>query len=260
MRMINSNLNKICDKMNCNNAFKYETEEVIERMILPVKKRYLARVCFDKTTGKYVNDVYIEKGMEFKKSNISAPIKEILRNLTVEIMDKIGEEELMDKLRDLYYELPKMPMNDIAWYQSAKNLKKYKELSKIEIIDLKTKKFNIQWVKGCPYHVKGVLATNELILNDKNLHDLPTIIESSKSAFYFVKENNPFGVKVAAVSDKWHPKLYEYFEFDYDYMFERLIFGPLRGCIRTIGYNFELTDILGYKNLGSSGQAQYSLF
>jgi hypothetical protein len=176
-------------------------------------------------------------------------------------MDGIDIDDLMKLLREEFYKMETRPVEDIAYYQGVKNIDKYRKQSTIEIKDLVNQKAHTFFPKHCPYHVAAAITLNHLILEDKDLSDMTTVTEGTKAGIVFVCPTNMFKVKAIAYTGDWNPKLFEYFKLDVEYMFQRLILGPLEPAVRAAGHKFTMTDILGYKFVDSNNtQIQTSLF
>jgi len=248
--IIQNSLKKICgDVMLTDNMYSFETEEVISRMLLPSKKKYIARVVYDKTTSQYPDNEFTVKGMEFKKSNLSESIKKFLKKMTILIMDGATEDEVIYMLRKKFNELPNMPIDDIAYAQGVRNIEKYSQNSNIIIND--NKSGIAYFPPKCPYHVAGALAMNTLIDYDPDLMDMAKITEGEKGKIVFVCPTNLFGIKAITIAQSadWNPKLYEYFKLDVEYMFNRLIIGPLQPTFDAVKYRITIDSILGFKFL-----------
>jgi DNA polymerase elongation subunit (family B) len=241
------------------NMYKFESEEVISKMLIPSKKKYIAKIVYDKTTGQYPENEMVVKGMEFKKSNLSDPIKNILKDLTIKIMEGDTKDNITNILRDTFNTLPQMPIDDIAYAQGVRNIDQYTYDTTIKIYD--QSKADVCFPNKIPYHVAGAIVMNALIDHDTRLSDMNKIREGDKGKIVFVTPVNIFGVKAITLSSDsdWNPILYEYFTIDIEYMFDRLILGPLQPTLDAMKYKINLDSILGYKFLDSSNNFVQSL-
>lgn len=245
--VIKKNCDQISDVMNVDNMFAFESEELIERLLIPSKKKYIARLAYDKTTGSYLEDQYIIKGMDFQKSNLSDTIKKFLKETTIKLMDGLTKDELSDILKEMFYKMGNMPVEDLSYYQGIKNIQKYDRMSSIQIFGDPISHASVEFPKGIPYHVVAALVMNKLIVQDRDLSDMSTIIDGQKSGLVFVCPDNIFGVKAVAYVGEWNPKLYEYFKLDVEYMFDRLVLGPLKKIMEVTKSTLTLPDVLGFK-------------
>jgi len=237
--------------------YKFETEEVNSKLLITSKKKYIARVVYDKTTGQYPNDDFTVKGMEFKKSNLSKPIKKFLKDVTIKIMDGMSREDTIKMLRDMFNKMPQLPIDDISYAQGVRSLWKYVGNTNIVVQD--EKNAIAYFPKKCPYHIAGALVINALIDFDPELRDMDRVGEGDKAKIVFVCPTNIFGVKAVTIVGRWHPKLYQYFKLDVEYMMHRLITGPLQPVFDAVGYNITLDDILQYKFLDSENTVVQTL-
>lgn len=255
-------MNHICgDIMNTPNMYSFESEEVISRLLITSKKKYIARIVYDKTTGQYPENELTIKGMEFKKSNLSAPIKEFLQDVTLKIMDGATESDIVKILKDKFYKIPNMPIDDIAYAQGVRNIEQYGSLSNL-VINSPTDAL-AYFPPKTPYHVAGAIALNALIDYDPELRDMDKVSEGDKAKIVFVCPTNLFKVKAISLSGsaEWNPKLYEYFKLDEEYMFNRLVLGPLGPAFDAVNFKITMDGILGYKFLdGDNNYIQKCLF
>ena len=213
--------------------------------------RSIARIVYDKTTGQYPVDEFTIKGMEFKKSNLSQPIKTFLQNTTTRIMDGADEIEIMQLLKEKFNELPNMPIDDIAYAQGVRNIKQYQSGSNI-VINSPTDAMTF-FPPKTPYLVAGAITLNALIDWDSDLNDMDKVSEGDKAKIVFVCPTNIFQVKAISLAGaaEWNPKLFEYFKLDVEYMFNRLILGPLQPALDALKFKITMDSILGYKFIDS---------
>jgi len=234
----------------CDNFFHFETEEQIEKFLITSKKKYIAKINYDKTTNRFLEDEYVVKGMEFKKSNLSEYIKGFLKKLTVQIMNGMTEQKVIESLRVMFHKLSELPVDDISYVQGVKNIKKYQTRTKLKIHS--EKRADAEFPLRCPYHVIAAMVTNYLIRNDPDLSDMTEIREGDKANIVFVCPNNLFGVKAIAYVDRWNPKLEKYFKIDIEYLLKRVIIGPMKPIFDAVGYKVYMSDILQFKFLDSA--------
>jgi len=257
---INENLDNITQNvMLTPNAYAFETEDVFSKMLITSKKKYVARIAYDKTTNLYPKNEFVIKGMEFKKSNLSSPIKEFLKDITVKMMDGMNRNDAIKMLREMFNVLPTLPIDDISYAQGVRSLWTYEKGANICIQN--EKNAVAYFPKKTPYHIAGALVMNALIDWDPDLRDMNKVGEGDKAKIVFVCPTNIFGVKAIALVGSWHEKLYQYFKLDIEYMMQRLILGPLQPTFDAIKNNITMDDILQFKFLDADNtQVQLLLF
>lgn len=249
---IEENLTNITENiMMTPQQYKFESEEVISKLLITSKKKYIAKLVYDKTTNQYPEEDYTIKGMEFKKSNLSTPIKNFLQKITIEIMEGKTREEVIAILRDMFNKMPNMPIDDISYAQGVRSLWKYEKGTNI-VINEDAKSAIAYFPKKTPYHIAGALVTNALVEYDPDLRDMGGVSEGDKAKIVFVCPTNIFGVKAITIAGSWHPKLYQYFKLDVEYMMQRLILGPLQPTFDAVKYNITMDDILQFKFVDSN--------
>jgi len=256
--IIDSHLKRVtADIMNTPNYYSFESEEVYDKLLITSKKKYIARVLYDKTTKEYPKESFSVKGMEFKKSNLSNPIKKLLKDITMRIMSGMGEEETLKEFKSIWDKIPEYPVDDIAYAQGVQNLIKYGSQSNICVKN--AKEAIADFPKACPYHVVGSLALNALIDWDKDLHDMTKIVSGDKGKIIFVCPKNLMNVEAIVYTGKWNPKLYQYFKLDVEKIFLRLILQPLQPVLDAMKFNFTLDSILGFKFLDGQNESKQLL-
>lgn len=248
-REIEENLKNITNNtMLSQNFYKFETEDLFSKLLITSKKKYIAEKVYDKSTHQFVKNDFEIKGMDFKKSNLSDPIKGFLKDITIKIMGGMNKKDTIKELKNIFQKIPTMPIEDISFVQGVRKFYSYQKDTNIVIKD---KNNAITYFpKKTPYHIAGALAANALIMWDKDLNEIKRIGEDDKAYIIFVCPTNLFGVKAISVSE-FHPKFYEYFKLDVEYMMQRLILGPLKSTFEAVGYNITIEDILNFKFLDS---------
>jgi len=216
--------------------------------LITSKKKYIAKVVYDKTTGEYPVDDYTIKGMEFKKSNLSNIVKDFLLDMAQKIMAGIPKDDIGQFLQEQFYRMSAMPIDDITFAQGVKNIAKYTSQSNVVVdnttSDLKGGAF---FPKHCPYHVAGAIVMNALIEKIPALREMDMVSEGDKGKIAFVCPNNVFGIKALTYVGKWNPALYDIFKIDVEYMFQRLIIGPMKPIFQALRWNLNMDNILKYK-------------
>jgi len=255
---INEACSDICNNiMNCTNNFNFETEEQIERLLITSKKKYIARINYDKVNKQFIED-YIVKGMDFKKSNLSEPIKKILKKMTISIMDGATEEDVTLQLREAYKTVNNLPIDDIAYVQNIKDMDKYKNDIHIKIENEKSA--SVEFPKRTPFHIAGSYIMNALIDFDEELRGMEKIYSGNKGKIIFVKPNNIFKSETLVYVDFLNPKVFEYAEIDKEKTFQRLILGPMEPALNAVGYIIPMNRITQCKTLNNNNTIQTCLF
>lgn len=256
--VINTHLNKITkDTMNTPNHYSFDSEEVYDKLLITSKKKYIARTLYDKVNNNFLTNDYNIKGMEFKKSNLSKPVKDMLKDITIKIMDGMTEEKTLERFKEIWLKLSEYPIDDISFAQKVEGLQKYGLESHIEIQD--AKRAIVAFPKHCPYHVTGTLAMNALIEWDNDLREMTKVSNGDKAKIVFVTPKNLFGVEAVVFTGKWNPKLYEYFKLDVEKIFLRLVLQPLQPVLDAMKFKINLDSILGFKFLDSENNYQQML-
>jgi hypothetical protein len=247
--VIDQSTNEISNTINCENMFFFESEEIYDKLLITSKKKYIARKIYDKVTKSKVEpSEYNIKGMEFKKSNLSAKFKIYLQKLTENLMSGMSEADTITYLREMFYEMSKLSIDDISFAQTVKNLHRYEASTRIAFS--KDQKFltYYQMADRCPYHVKGAIIMNRLIDEIPSLRHMTKVREGTKGKIVFVCRNNIFQCTAITLAEKeeWTPELEKYFRKDVCYAFDRTILSPMKNIFKTLKFRINPDRILGY--------------
>jgi DNA polymerase elongation subunit (family B) len=258
--VITNHLNQVTSNMmNTPNYYSFESEEIYDKLLITSKKKYIARTLYDKVSKTFPDGDFNIKGMEFKKSNLSKPIKEMLKSLTIRIMAGMTEQETLAEFKSFWNKIPELPLDDVSFAQKVEGLDKYGSQASIVI---KNEKEAIATFSGhTPYHVKGSLILNALLDWDPELRLMTRMYNGVKGKIVFVTPGNMFNTNVVVYHGEWHPKLYQYFKLDVEQMFLRLILQPLQPVLDAMKFHITLDSILGFKFVnGENTQVQMLLF
>jgi len=250
--IINMSMNEICTNvMLTPNMYNFESEEVISRLLISSKKKYVARLVYDKTTYQYLDNTLKISGLDCKKSNYSQNIKTFLEDISIKLLDGATQNDIQVLLKEKFEELMSLSVDDISYTQGVKNLERYGANSTIHITDTRV---DAMFQKKTPYHVIGALVMNALIDHDPDLREMDKIVEGEKGKIIFVVPTNLFGIRAIMMNGnaKWNDKLDHYFKLDIEYLFERLILGPLNPLFSAVGYNVTMSGVLGFEFLDTN--------
>ncbi|QQK88128.1 hypothetical protein [Providencia phage PSTRCR_127] len=189
------------------------------------KKRYALNV-WDMEGTRYDEPKLKIMGLETQKSSTpkscQVALKECIRRMLQE-----GEESLQEYYAEFEKEFRKQPYKTIASVSSANNLMKYADSAGFP-------------EKGCPYHVKGVLAYNRCT---KDYEGIPPIFEGEKVMVLPLKDPNPFGEKVISwPSGNDLPKEIEELvlnHLDYKELFNKTFVKPLSSFTTAAKLDYE---------------------
>lgn len=144
------------------------------------KKRYALNV-WDMEGTRYDEPKLKIMGLETQKSSTPKSCQIALKESIRRILQE-GEASLQEYFKEFEAEFRKQDYKKIAGVSSANNLLKYADAAGYP-------------EKGCPYHIKGVLAYNRAT---KNIPGVTPIQEGSKIMMVPLKDQNPFDEKCFA--------------------------------------------------------------
>lgn len=93
--------------------------------------------------------------------------------------------------------------------------------------------------KGTPFHVKGAMMFNELIKKHNLQRRFEEITDGDKIKFCYLREPNPYHIKVIASSSNLPPEFGLDKYIDYDAQFEKTFLKPLNAILKTIDWSVE---------------------
>lgn len=213
------------DAMNApRQKMKMKREKICDHMIYTAKKRYIANV-LDEENVRYAQPKISVTGIESKRTSVPKVCRDALNEAY-----KIIMQNDPDKLREFVEEFKKkyceMSFEDIAFPRSANNLLDYADRTTI-------------YKKGTPIHVRAVLLHNHYLqkLNLTNTYE--EIKEGEKIKFAYLTVPNKINENVIACIS-FLPKEFNLTDsIDYNMMFEKSFFHPLKNVTDVIGWNIE---------------------
>lgn len=228
-KVINPSYDYLTEYMNNKEKQMFMDREAIALtgFFLDVKKRY-ALALNDMEGVRYpVDDPHLKiMGLETQRSSTpplaQKALKESIRRILTE--DEASLQEHVTNTRDKWY---KSDYHDISFVSSANNLAKYGD-----------KNFNP--VKGCPGHIKGVLAYNKLAEE----YGLERINEGEKVALLKLVEPNRYNTPLIAYQSGGDIPLgldpeHMIKSINRDLLYQEKFIDPLDKICKCIGWEYE---------------------
>ena len=240
-----SDVNKYCADFLCKKFYtdqrriEFKREKISSEGEYLAKKRYVVHV---RDSEGHECDKFSYTGVDVKKNELPKSIKDLLgscvEGMIKEDWDNSRFQEEIRKIWDIYI---KMPISDIAY---IKNLNTPKESTGFLTLE-----------KGAGVHARGAEYYNQLI-KSMNLEGKYELIRTSDRFHYFyVKENNKYGINVIAFKDRYPKEFEKIFTPDIEKMFDKTVMSPLKGFIANHKFaNFDPTCQIIY------GEKQIDLF
>ena len=223
--VIETAYNELAEYVNAYQQKMVMKREVIaDTGIWTAKKHYILNV-HDSEGVRYEEPKLKIVGIEAIKSSTPQACRDSLREI-FNIIISGTEDEVIAYIEKFKEEFFNLDMEKIAFPRSVNGLKKYKDSSAI-------------YKKSTPIHVKGSLIYNHMLKSQKLTRKYPTIKEGEKVKFAYLKDPNPAGDKVIAITDILPSEFNLEKYIDYDTQFEKAFVEPLKGVLDVIGWDTE---------------------
>jgi DNA polymerase elongation subunit (family B) len=193
-------------------------QEIIAKAALFVKKKKYAYWCVDEE-GAPVDKISVT-GLEIVRSDSAEAVRERLRTVVEMILKKAPEEEIISILSQYKKELKGVLPEEIAANIGVKNIEKY--------VNEKH-----EWLKGTPWHVKGVANYRKLLEMFKLEKTYEDIHSGLKARVVYVKPN-PYKMETVTFH-RWPKEFSEVVEVDYDKMIDKFFVKKIKALLEPMG-------------------------
>ena len=100
------------------------------------------------------------------------------------------------------------------------------------------------YIKHTPIHVKGSIIYNRLIAENGLQNDYERIADGDKIKFLYLKSPNPVKDSVISIVNNLPSEFGLNKYIDYDKQFEKAFLDPVKGILKSVGWNSEETSSL----------------
>ena len=169
------------------------------------------------------------QGIEAVRSSTPHACREKLKKSFEIIMNK-DEQTLQKFIADFRAEFSTLPFADVAFPRGVKGLSKYRDKDMI-------------YKGGTPIQVKASLIFNNL-LKQRNIKNIPPIIDGDKIKFVYLRSPNPIGESVIATADYLPEELDLDSYINRDMQFEKSFLEPLKAVTEIINWDVEKVSTL----------------
>jgi hypothetical protein len=222
---IDKSYQELADYMNAYAQKMFMKREAIaDTGIWTAKKRYILNVWNNEGVA-YKEPKLKMMGIEAVKSSTPMSCRDKLKEALKLVMTK-SEETFQEFNENFRQEFKKLPFEAIAFPRGVSELTKYKH--SVTIYD-----------KGTPIHVRGALMYNLLLDKHKLGKKYEAIKDGDKVKFCYMKVPNPMKENIFAVSSVLPAEFGMEKYIDYELQFEKAYLEPLRGIVKTFGWNTE---------------------
>lgn len=202
--------------MNC--------ELIGDKGIWTAKKRYLVNVR-DKEGIRKNPAERKYMGLEIKKRTVPKFCRDAMEESVGIVMDK-DQPTLYKYVADMKTKFKQQPVEAISFPRSVNGLEKYGNAQTI-------------YIKGTPFHTKGVLMYNNLLEKHNLTTKYPKIRDGEKMKFFYLHEPNPFGVNAMAFMTKLPPEFGVEPYIDWEMQWQKSYIEPMMLILNAIGWDVE---------------------
>jgi len=235
-KVINNAMNVFTTKrMNCDICLiSFKREMIARRAVFLAKKRYAAWVYVMETKTIPEGDSHeIEaKGIEMVKSSTPEIVRDCMRSYILSFLKNVNEKMSNDEIKSIYERFKTVSVEKIAKITNVNNIAQYTGADG-------------QPIKGTPYHVKGAIGYNNLLI-EKGLDDYEPIYEGDKVKLVYIKQSPFYSSNTIVFKDTLPDELGLNDLVDRDIMWNKVFIEPIKTFYDVIGWqmpNFDQEDI-----------------
>lgn len=214
----------------------FKRENICDVAIYIAKKRYIFHIV---NTEDGINTDKIKfVGVELARSSFSAQCKAITKRLVTDLI-KTGDKVATNRnILDAFKEFKALPIDDIAFRTSLKDLEKYQQ---------KADGFQVE--KGTIQHAKGAILYNEMIKTLNLASKYQPITSGNKVKLVYISPN-PYKIDVLCYNETFPVEFG--LEIDYIRMFEKCVTPTIESIYETAGWNMpdmrygDATDVFDF--------------
>jgi DNA polymerase elongation subunit (family B) len=193
------------------------------------KKRYALWIISD--NGVPTDELEV-KGLDVVRSSFPKSFQVIMKEVLIDILKGKEKEYIDEKILDFKKKLNTLMYSEIAKNSSIKDIKKYQDLVKDDVLG----KFS----KGTPSHIKAAINYNKLLKLFKCPHKYAPIKNGDKIKIVYLK-NNKFGLEELAFrGDQDPPEILSLIEdyLDYNELFLSELDAKIRSLYDSMTWEF----------------------
>jgi DNA polymerase elongation subunit (family B) len=206
-------------------------EVIGDKGIWTAKKRYLINVRdsegirSDPVTGVSYFEVAKLKymGVEIAKSSVPKFCREAMKEAVAIVMEK-DQETLFKFVADTKLKFKQQPIELVSFPRGVNGLEKYGNKKTI-------------YIKGTPFHTRGVLVYNHLIDTMGLESKYPKIKDGEKMKFFYLLEPNPVGTNAMAFLTAMPQEFGMHQYIDWETQFDKSFIEPLQLILSAIGWD-----------------------
>ena len=211
---------KELNSQDCRIVFK--REKICDVGMLLKKKHYILHILDDE--GVKCNK-FKYTGVDVVKSTMPKKVKPFVKEIAETLLMTMNNQKTNEVIVKAYDEFLKLPLEEIATTMGIKNYDKYASRCN-----------GLHTVKGMPNHVKSAYYYNMLLEKEKIENKYEKIQSGDKIKVFYLKKPNKFGIDSIAFKYYYPEEFKHFFEPDYEKMFEKVIFAPVKKFFEAVDW------------------------
>jgi len=197
-------------------------EVIGDKGIWTAKKRYLINVRDKEGIRKEPAELKY-MGVEIAKSSVPKFCREAMKEAVTIVMEK-DQKALFKFVADTKVKFKQQKIEDVSFPRGVNGLDKYGDEKST-------------YIKGTPFHTRGVLVYNHLIDQFGLESKYPKIKDGEKMKFFYLLEPNPVGTNAMAFLTEM-PKEFGIHQYiDWETQWEKSFIEPLMLILNSIGWD-----------------------
>jgi len=203
----------------------FKREAIADVGLFLQKKRYVLHVLDEE--GIPCNK-FKYTGVEVVRTTMPTPIKPYVKKI-IETMLLTKDFSQTNKIFNETYDIfKKLPIEDVAFVMGIKGYEKYAAMCD-----------NFKTAKHMPIHVKAAYFYNILLDRFNTGKKYEKISSGDKVRYFYTKQPNRFGISTIGYKYNFPKEFAEFFEVDYELMFEKIIFSVIERFYQAVNWKLQ---------------------
>jgi len=195
----------------------FKQENIAKTALFVKKKKYATWIIREE--GAPVDKIEVT-GLEIVRSDSSEAVRTRLRGIMEMILKRTPEDEIISYISKCKKELRSVLPEEIAANIGIKNISKYVQEDN-------------SWLKGAPWHVKGVANYRKLLKELSLERFYEDIYDGTKTRVVYVKKN-PYNMETITFH-RWPAQFDLVIQVDYDKMIEKFFVKKIKILLEPMG-------------------------
>lgn len=208
--------------MSENPCFSFKREMLADIGLFLAKKRYILHYLDDEGVKK---PGYKYTGVDVVRTTMPVSVKPKVRTLIETMLQTRSEHKTNAALKEVYDEVRSLSESDLAKTSGISDYDKWAVQCS-----------GMNFSKGMPWHAKAAHAYNVLLEEHGLDSKYEKIGSGDKVRSFYVKQPNKYGLSIIGFKYEYPPEFRDFFEIDYDKMFDKIVFSVVENLYHAVGW------------------------